>query len=363
MTVLITFSVSMSVQGSQSDSKGLRSYMQMQILSLTKKAILKPLKLPHAARIELQSLGAIIRNGFPDIMLQFLGGIGDELLLTSVAHELRKRDPHLRIWQVSHSAELLYNNPDYSRVFNWNYWPLRYSQFLNKKRLQLSYAKQIIAGEKEIPPDEHIITALCRKAGLSGNVSLKPYFFMSGKEKSEGRLAKRQIAVQCVGPDSYNNVMQYKLWDKWKFQTVVNLINDGTIGDSHIEIIQLGNEKDPLLQDVLDVRGKTSIRLTAAILSNCECFIGTSGFLKHLARAVECRSVIIYGGREHSYQSGYISNENLNSFIECAPCWRWNSCTYNRRCMEMIMPEDVLKGVKRILGKRDVPLETEIGLI
>jgi ADP-heptose:LPS heptosyltransferase len=129
--------------------------------------------------------------------------------------------------------------------------------------------------------------------------------------------------------------------------------------DGNIEILQIGSPNDSLLEGVKDLRGKTSIRKTAAILSQSKCFVGTVGFLMHLARSVECRSVIIYGGREHSWQSGYKCNENLNSFVDCAPCWKWNDCNHNRKCMDSITPEEVLKAIREVLAKNGTVLELE----
>src|SRR5512136_271581 len=141
----------------------------MKILSLTKKAISKPSKIPLALRIELRSCSVILQHGFPDVMLQFLGGFGDELLLTAVARELKRRSPNLRIWQVSHAAELLDHNPNYSRVFSWKHWPLRYSNLLNNRRYEIDgYATAVIPGEQYVPPTEHIIAIMSRKAGITG---------------------------------------------------------------------------------------------------------------------------------------------------------------------------------------------------
>lgn len=318
------------------------------------------LEATQSVRVELRALIDLVRHGIPDIILMFSGGIGDELLLTTVAREKKLRTVDLSIWQVSQAAELLRHNPDYARVFTLQHWPLRRARILQKRRLYLAYAVEIIPCDWETPPEEHILAVLCRKAGIKGEVAIKPNYFVTEEEKEAGRLAGRQIALQCVGKGSYYTVMENKLWDKKKFQFVINELKKGILGDSIPEIIQLGNEKDPLLEGVIDLRGKTGLRETAAVLSNCECFIGTSGFLTHLARAVDCRSVIIYGGREHSHQSGYICNENLNSFIECAPCWRWNDCPNGRVCMEMITPANVLQGIKRILDKEGLPLETEV---
>ena len=334
----------------------------MKTLALTKKAIFSPSKIPLAAKIEFLTFLTILQHGLPDIMLQFSGGIGDELLLTAIAHELKKNSPNIKIWQVSHSAGLLRNNPDYSQVFNWDYWFLRYSHLLDKQRCRLSYSEQLIPGEVERPPDRHIIAELCRKAGVRGEVSIRPYMYLTSEEKALGRMGNRQIVVQCVGEKSYENVMKNKLYPKENFQKVIQLIRE-ELGTQDWKIIQLGGNGDQLLDAVVDLRGKTSLRQTAAIISQSDAFIGTQGFLAHLARAVDCRSVIIFGGREHSYQSGYSCNENLDSYIDCAPCWRWNGCEYDRKCTTMIPPRQVFQGLVKVLEKRYALLETDLAIV
>jgi hypothetical protein len=322
-----------------------------------------PRKLVHALNIEVRALKDVVQHGLPDVMLQFLGGIGDELLLTAVARELKKRNPNLKIWQVSYGAEILFNNPDYTRVFDWNHQALRHALFLNSRRCKLDgYAEEKIPPELFVPPEEHVLTILSRKAGINGQIALRPYFHFADSEKNFGSFAKRQITVQFVGENSWINMKRNKLWDFQKFQTVVNSINDGIFG-ADIKVVQIGSDKDPLLEGLIDLRGKTNLRQSAAVLSNSDCYIGFAGLLSHLARAVECRSVIIYGGQEHSFQTGYICNENLDSHVECAPCWRWNTCDYGRKCMEIIEPDDVLGAVQNVLSKKGVPLETQTVVI
>ena len=92
-------------------------------------------------------------------------------------------------------------------------------------------------------------------------------------------------------------------------------------------------------------------------------FVGLVGFLMHLARAVDCPAVIVYGGREHPDQSGYGANRNLFSRVPCAPCWRWNSCDYNRRCMDEITAKQVATATCALLAsppERPLPVETAI---
>jgi len=318
--------------------------------------LLYPKKIYQALRIESHTLLTVLKHDYPDIMLQFLGGIGDELLLSCVAHELKIRNQALKIWQVSPAAELLKNNPDYSQIFNMNDWQLRYSNLLNRQRMKLRYTEQPVAGEYEIPPKEHILACLCRSVGITGEITIRPYYYQTDNEKESGRLAPRQLCVHSMGAHTHETWMGNKAWFHDRFQKVVDGLLERNNG---LRIIQVGVGKDYPLHNVLDLRGKTSLRQTAAILSQSECLIGTQGFLGHLARAVECRSVIVFGGREHSWQTGYSCNENLDSFVECAPCWHWNKCSYDKQCMDMISTEDVLAAVQRVSDRLSERLETD----
>jgi ADP-heptose:LPS heptosyltransferase len=318
--------------------------------------LFSPAKVGHALRIEAFTVRTLAGNGYPDTMLQFLGGLGDELLLTCVARELKKRGPDLRIWQVSTAAELLRGNPDYHRVFPWSSWPLRHSNLMNRARLKLRYSEEVESGERELPVREHILAVLCRVAGIAGHVHLRPYCHLTDEERLQGRVAQRQLVLHSVGVGSFANVMKNKLWYHERFQ---RLVDELRAAHPDLTVVQIGVERDPPLSGVLDVRGKTTLRQAAGLLSQSECFVGTSGLFAHLARAVDCRAVIVYGGREHSWQSGYVCNESLDSHVPCAPCWRWNGCEHDRICMKQIEVADVLGAVERVLGRGGTALETQ----
>lgn len=317
--------------------------------------LLSPSKVAQAIRIESCALWSL-RHGRPDIILQFLGGLGDELLLTCVAHELRCRRPSVAIWQISSAAELLRGNPDYSSVLDSQYWALRYSNLLGRWRKPLRYSEMPIAAAYEVPPREHILAILCRKAGIKGPVRLRPWYFQTEREAFGGRYAPFQMCVQSVGEMTHGSWMQNKVWFHDRMQSVI----DGFVArHPEIRVLQIGTGKDKLLSGVEDLRDKTTLRQTAAVLSQSSGFLGTSGFLAHLARAVDCRSVIIYGGREHAWQSGYTCNENLESRMPCAPCWLWHDCDFDHRCMRDITVQDVLNALERVILRNKQPLEVD----
>jgi hypothetical protein len=318
--------------------------------------LLSPSKVRQALQIECSAAALIARHGTPSAILHFLGGLGDELLLTCPAREMKKRQPALRIWQISHAAELLRGNLDYAIILGPEFWALRHSNLLEHWRVRLQYAEVLIPGRQDVPPAEHILAILCRQAGLRGRVQLRPWCHLGDSEREAGRLAPRQIGIHSVGDRTHETWMLNKTWFHERFQQVVDEMRRRWPG---ITLVQLGVVGDPPLKNVVDLRGRTSLRQTAAIISQCESFIGTEGLLVHVARAVNCRSVVIFGGRTLPRQTGYACNENLASQLPCAPCGLWQDCDYDRQCMRMIQVSDVLGAVERALAKHGIPLEVE----
>jgi len=83
----------------------------------------------------------------------------------------------------------------------------------------------------------------------------------------------------------------------------------------------------------------------------------------HLARAVGTRSIIVYGGREKAWQSGYPCNENLETNPDCSPCWRNNGCELDRSCLSQISVDDVMKAIEKLQERLSSPLETEVATL
>lgn len=201
----------------------------------------------------------------------------------------------------------------------------------------------------DVPPATHIVAEMCRRAGISGSVSLRPYLWLQNEEAEWAARHRGAIAIQS-SRRSASLAIGNKEWQAERFQEVVDLLRR-----DH-PVVQVGLPQDPPLEGVTDLRGRTTLRQTAAILSQARAFIGLVGFLMHLARAVDCPAVVIYGGREHPDQSGYIANENLFTALPCAPCWRWNSCDFHHRCMTEITAADVHKALQRLIARHGHPL-------
>jgi len=286
--------------------------------------------------------------GRPDCVLFFGYGVGDDLLCSGVARELKKRGVK-KIVLFSKHPSLFQGNPDISGVYNWGHPSLGRLQYHGHHCCVLQYGGYDPKSDRDLYANEHLLTTMCRKAGVTGTIQLHPRIVLSESEKEKGRLFERQAVIQSTGLGLYKN----KDWFPERFQAVSDLLK------SNINVIQLGLASDPVLAGTLDLRGKTNLRQSAAILANAQVFVGQVGFLMHLARAVNCRSVIVYGGRETPLVSGYVTNENIVGQTDCSPCWQRNRCDYDHACMKMIAVEEVYQAALRQMKKFGQPLPVE----
>lgn len=296
----------------------------------------------------------------PRILLYFGFAPGDDLLCTAVLRELRKRGQNRSLIVSNHGA-LFSGNSDHAHVRPlWvRYYPdgstvticRRFVRIWGGVFTRLEYAP-LDRGDQRRPPSRHIIVEMCARAGISGQVSIRPYVSVGDDEAAAAAWASNRIVIQSSGMAARHPMLN-KQWHAERFQSVV----DALAGE--VRFIQLGSPADPVLRQVDDLRGATGIREAAAILYHARLYVGTVGFLMHLARAVECPSVIIFGGREAPWQSGYSCNFNLYSPVQCAPCWRTNACDFERRCMHDISVDNVVSAIRQMLQRPRNPLLVE----
>jgi len=290
------------------------------------------------------------QHGWPEMLIAFGAAPGDTLLCSAVLHELRQRT-RKKLWIMSGHAELFEGNPDVNRVVPFDDF---FRDYVRVGGGQVPYWDSgPVVPDGDQPPKQHLIAEFCEYAGVEGPIKLRPYLQLRDEEIAKSAWAEGMIAIQSSGLGAQFPMLN-KQWYPERFQALVNRLAGGW------KLIQLGSKTDPLLSGTLDLRGKTTIRETAALLHHCRLYVGNVGFLMHLARAVECPSVIVYGGREAPGQSGYGCNLNLYSALPCAPCWLWNKCAYNRACMDRVTVEDVTAAVQEMMARPRNPLPEDV---
>lgn len=296
-----------------------------------------------------------LRHGFPSRFFQGAGRIGDDLMCTTVCRELRKRSKRT-LAIVTANPSLFEKNPDLEKIIPRTDSRLNRWGRAGLPVLQLNHTGYDAAQDLDLPPDEHVLIRLCRLAGLTGLIELRPYLFLTPAELAAGKMAENQVAIQSTGlaaPFALRN----REWFPERFQELCAQLR------SDVRVVQIGSSSDTKLEGAVDLRGKTSLRQTAAVLANSLVFIGLSGFTMHLARAVDCRSVIIYGGRERPAITGYVANKNLYQQVRCAPCWLRNTCEFNHKCMEMITVDHVIAAAAEQISRSGTLLEVQTAVL
>jgi hypothetical protein len=304
-----------------------------------------------------------LRAGLPKRQRLLFHGLtpGDDLMCTAIFKELRIRRCDDAVAMVSNFPELFPGLLNSTLIlpagdsYSFKDRPLsvyrRLAGMAGGELVQLFFSRWLQEDQLS-SPSRHYIAELCASAGIRGPISIRPYLSLSAEEISAGAWASGRIIVQSSGAGARNRT-RLKEWFPERYQEVIEALR------KEWQFVQIGSRKDPPLDHVLDLRGRTTIRESAAILHHARLNVGYVGFLMHLARAVECPSVIVYGGREAPWQSGYVCNLNLYNAVPCAPCWRLNLCDFEHRCMREISVEHVLSAIQEMLDRPRGPLAVE----
>jgi Glycosyltransferase family 9 (heptosyltransferase) len=285
-------------------------------------------------------------------LLHRYDGLGDALLISAVAYHLGQTINN-KVWIITNHPALFKGNPHvWVLPMRKRIWGFRLVRFLRAVKIvtreyYMSYQerKDPPYGQVLTSPPEHLLSVLARKVGLE-KAPKKPLIFLNKKEiaRWKSRLAgKKWIAIHSSGPKQWTT---NKEWYPERFIQVVEKLKE------RFSIVQLGVSSDLQLPVDLDLRGKVSPREAAAALSACTALIGLVGYLMHAAAAVDTPAVIIYGGFEAPWQSGYPWNENIFTDLACAPCWSMKECEHRHSCMDQIQASDVLSALERLLEKQ-----------
>lgn len=285
----------------------------------------------------------VARWGLPRRSLLFGPlSLGDDLLCTAVLREARRRDTPFTM--MTARPELFAGNPDPIRLL-----PIDNDFVAGLRRLGARVVQPYYLGCHpqdalcDLLPSQHIIAEMCALAGLHGEINLRPYLSLSDAECAAGQFFPRQIALHSSGLAA---AIPYdaKEWGAGNFSELTRLLSP------HAKLVQLGSTHDPALPVDADLRGRTTLRQAAAIIASSALFVGLEGFLAHLARAVDCPSVVVLGGRAPADVFGYIANQNFTSCPACAPCARRTGCPHDMQCMTSISPARVADAVRAILN-------------
>lgn len=251
-------------------------------------------------------------------------GIGDELLLSAVAREIKRAHPTIDLWIRSRHG---FRYPDFVR---------RDEMPPDARRVETIYQNPTMYGpERHAPFPGHLVQQMLDKVFVDTGILVKAEDVRPALDGPKHRPGRRRVVLHSKG----NPRLPSKEWgvERWE-RLCEKLHSEG------VELVQVGAADEPLLPRVQDRRG-TPVAELQELLADAGLVICLVGFLMHLAAAVGTPALVIYGGREHPSIDGYPEHVHLCS--DPLPCrGRWGchlapdlECPHGMRCMESLTPE------------------------
>ena len=268
-------------------------------------------------------------------------GLGDVLLSTSIIKAWHRINRYDLLIVQTRFPELFKGNPDIRFSFHEDRRKSLESLFGKALIWRLgSYFNRMLENNevKIIYPfpcaNRHLMDGMADELGIELlDSERKPFVYLTEYEKNESGWARDHVVVQSTSTSYWT---LNKGWIEGRMNELT-----ARIRARGLNVIQLGDAKDEKLDDVIDMRGKTGLRESAAILSNAKLLIGLEGGLAHLARAVNCPAIIIYTGYTKPVETGYSENINIRSDKAGESCWKREYCDHCRISAGDISVENV----------------------
>lgn len=278
-------------------------------------------------------------------------GLGGYLTWTAAAREIVKASGVPKVFPFEQHGNLLKaiktpifeNNPYILQEFDSKV--LSVPMQLNNPNT--NYCKKDTREKAVHRYDRHIIQQICEFYGIK-NPELKCELYFSEPEEQFARniifnnnLSKEKfIVIEPQSNDEYTVNKKYPL-EKWQYVTN-SLIKKG------YHLVQLGkNNKDQVLEGVVNLTGKTTFRQAAAIIKHSSLFLSSEGGLMHAANAVSTPSVIVITGFIHPNMTCYPENSNIWVGKEHGPCGMKVYCPDCAREVKAHDPEEIIESVVR----------------
>ena len=272
-------------------------------------------------------------------------GLGGYLTWTAAVREIKKKQriDNFKIIPVEvHGGTITKvvkspvfdNNPDITYDFSY-----RPSMFLETNRPETNYCKQDLSHRAIHRHDKHIIEQICEYYGID-NLLLKCEIFFSDQENEKitairDNLNEKYIVIEPTSKENYTVNRRY-CFEKW--QKVVDILS------KDIEIVQVGVKGSKILNNVIDLTGKTNFKEVVGVVRHAKMLLSTEGGLTHAATAVDTPALVIITGYQDPKMVCYPQNINVN-IASHGPCGYKVSC---KECEKDVINHDYMEIVRKV---------------
>jgi heptosyltransferase-2 len=171
--------------------------------------------------------------------------------------------------------------------------------------------------------------------------------------RRNGLNTERPLVALC--PGSTNS--RAKRWPAASFAALADLL----AVECGAQVLLVGSREDKEASSAvaaaarhapLDLTGRTELALTAAILSVADLLVTNDTGPAHLADAVGCPVVVVFGPTDPVTTRPFSERAMIvRRPPDCAPCML-RDCPIDHRCMTAVSPRDVLASAALVLGGR-----------
>jgi len=277
-------------------------------------------------------------------------GLGGYLMWTAVARELCDKLPgEIKVLPFEGQApaymkiiksEIFENNPNFFQgdmSENITVFPVQ----LNNPNT--NYCKQDTPIKAVHRHDKHVITQICETYGIK-NPKLKCDLFLTDQETSVGKEIKKKLGrFVVIEPNSKLNYTVNREYPFAKWQSIVDQLKD------EIDFVQVGLE-NKCLNNVIDMRGKTTFREAAGIIANAELLVASEGGLTHCANAVGTKAVVIITGYQSPDMICYPENININ-IASHGPCGMKIQCMECHNDAKIHDESNIIKAIREAIKR------------
>ena len=271
------------------------------------------------------------------LLVEICWRLGDEVMALPVYEALKRQYPDVILGVRCHYPDLLLDNPFVDEVNPKDMQPDRYI-FLRQADRTL-YRPEAYARAAGVPvllsrPKLYYADWMCRFVEEFGIGTSAQFPWLAVSTSASWKI---------------------KEWRAAYWQQLCALFRA-----RGFHVVQLGTS-EPVLDGVVDLVGKTSVREAACVLHHVHLYVGCDSGLMHLARAVGTPTVALFGPTDPDI---LIQNDPgffpIRATCDCFGCWNRGlsnqpgECIRNQpSCLDTIAPEKVAEQVFRILSQSE----------
>lgn len=211
------------------------------------------------------------------LLIDFPATFGDVVTLTALLPLLHEKYDNIKIIIKSYYPEIFFFNP-----YCDNYFFGQEPKFAIKLTTKPDHSSRKL----------HIVDVLADRLDIKTPVlDKRPRLFI---QQYERELLFRKFPI--LHGTSYIIIAPFSRWQSknWALDKWEKLVESIKL-NFNIEIIQLGSTSEPLINNVLDLRGKTSIRESGIILEKAKLIISVDNGVHHLAVALRKKCITLFG--------------------------------------------------------------------